>query len=155
MKELTAGQKECLTETLNGKEFNSRDYYKIFFFLKDLIQENPENFNDEANEDYEEAFNLLFEETLAILKQSEIFYNPPVLTKEYVENMHIVGIISENTKNKLLDSIDNPVKYDILNGEQVAKMPLCPHCGKGKKTETGLCSECGKFPPIKYITENS
>ena len=51
-------------------------------------------------------------------------------------------------------------RWETLTGREIEMLYLsehpteteskatCPHCGADKKIFSGLCSECGKFPPL-------
>jgi len=40
-------------------------------------------------------------------------------------------------------------RLHIFLSEHHEQAIFCPHCGAEKKVESGLCSICGKFPPMK------
>jgi len=52
----------------------------------------------------------------------------------------ITKSIIERSKNRGTDYVS------FHNSDNCVNLYKCKHCNAGKKTETGLCSNCGKFP---------
>lgn len=51
------------------------------------------------------------------------------------------------TKRVISRSKDRSVDFvSFFNSHGCVNLYKCKHCGADKKTETGLCSNCGKFP---------